>query len=70
MGQDWTELKSWMASSLVANTPLQITLMNGGSIVLYHPLHFGDTFVSGGDSEKKEGGRTAVPYHAISTATT
>jgi hypothetical protein len=48
MAQDWTEFKSWMASSALT-TPLQITLMNGGSIILYHPLHFGDTFVAGGE---------------------
>jgi hypothetical protein len=66
---DWTDFKSWMASSAIATNPLQITLMNGGSIFLYQPLHFGDTFVSGGATEKKEGGRSAVPYHAISTVT-
>jgi hypothetical protein len=65
MAQDWTEFKSWMASSVVADVPLQITLLNGGSIILYHPLHFGDTFVAGGDTERKGGGRSAVPYRAI-----
>ena len=68
MAQDWTEFKSWMATCALT-MPLQITLTNGGSIFLYHPLHFGDTFVSGGDTEQKEGSRSAVPYHAISTVT-
>lgn len=66
---DWTDFKSWIATSTLGNRPLQITLMNGGSIFLYEPLHFGDTFVSGGATERKEGGRSAVPYHAISTVT-
>ena len=39
MAQDWTEFKSWMATCALT-MPLQITLTNGGSIFLYHPLHF------------------------------
>jgi hypothetical protein len=62
---DWTDFKSWLASSTLGNRPLEITLINSGSIFLYEPIHFGDTFVSGGTTERKEGGRSAVPYHAI-----
>jgi hypothetical protein len=42
---------------------------NSGSIVLHHPLHFGDTFVAGGNSEAKDDGRSAVPHHAILVVT-
>jgi hypothetical protein len=66
---DWTDFKSWIASSVPVNGPLEITLTNSGSIILYHPLHFGDTFVSGGNSEGNRDGRSAVPYHAILVVT-
>jgi hypothetical protein len=68
MTNDWNEFRQWMAETAAGHTPLQITLTNSGTVTLYHPLHFGDTFVSGGNDDGKLGSRSAVPYHAIMVA--